>query len=738
LFVKSGVRLRQASIPGVLVVAVLAVEKAVLGARIGIDVGGTFTDFALYDPKRDTFFHHKQPSTPADPALAVQQGLAALLGKSALAANDVALLMHGTTIGLNAIIQRRGAQVGLVVTEGFRDVLEIGRARMPSSFDFHATRETPFISRERVLEIGARLDPQGNRTRWPDQAEIARSAAAIAALGVEAVTLMLINGYANPDAEAELAALLQAQVPGTTILSAAELWPEIREYERTLVAGLNAYIQPLMQRYFARLTALVGEIGVDAPILVTASNGGSLSLASALARPIDTVLSGPAAGAVAATRLATLPPVERLVSFDMGGTSSDIAVSVGGQAELATRTDIGGLPLILPVVGVSAIGAGGGSKVSVDAHGVLRVGPESAGADPGPVAYGRGGTVPTVTDCYLITGLLDPAAFLGGGMPLNGALAGQALGQVASALGLAGDDAAAQAASGALSVATAQMASELLKALAQRGFDPSDFTLVPFGGAGPTHANLLAEDAGLPRIVVPLRPGTFCAMGAVTTDLRRDFVRGLRRPLGEPGQQDEAMEQLDATFDRLALEAHAWLASQGEALSESVETNYAVDMRYGGQAYELKVDLPATRPWTADQVAEAFHTAHTRIYGFRDTSAPIELGTVRLAIIGRMPTIGASRLPNADQPVEPKGTRRVFLGGRWHEAEVYARSALRAGDCFDGPAIVEQDDTTVVVLPGWYADTDDYGNLHLLRYAQAADLPLDIPLDIADVAGEAR
>ncbi len=690
-------------------------EQAIIsGARIGIDVGGTFTDFVLFDPARSAYFHHKQPSTPADPALAVQQGLAALLAKSDLSPDGIALLMHGTTIGLNAIIQRRGAKVGLVVTDGFRDVLEIGRARMPSSFDFHATRETPFIGRERVIELRARFDPQGNKARWPDASEITAAAQAIAGLDVEAVTLMLINGYANPDAEQELAEALQAEAGGITVLSAARLWPEIREYERTLVAGLNAYIQPLMQRYFDRLRGLMADLGVRAPILVTASNGGALSLDSALARPIDTVLSGPAAGAVAATRLAAAPHVDQLVSFDMGGTSSDIAVSVAGQAELATRTDIGGLPLILPVVGVSAIGAGGGSKVAVDDHGVLRVGPESAGADPGPVAYGRGGSVPTVTDCYLVTGMLDPQAFLGGGMPLDGRLASEALGKVATALAMPGDDAPQRAAAGALAVATAQMASELLKALAQRGFDPGTFTLVPFGGAGPTHANLLAEDAGLPHIVVPARPGTFCAQGAVTTDLRRDFVRGLRRPLGAHGEQADALASLHDTFAALEAEARAWIGEQGTGLTESVDVQYAIDMRYAGQAYELKVDLPAG-PWTGEQVADAFHAAHARLYGFHDANAPIELGTVRLAIVGRMPAIDTPVSPVAQRAATPHARRPVFFVDRWHDTAVYRRADLHDGHRFDGPAVVEQEDTTVVVLPGWKAHADTFGNLHLQR-----------------------
>lgn len=692
------------------------------GARIGIDVGGTFTDFVLFDPRRNGFFYHKQPSTPSDPALAVQQGLSALLAKSALAPHDVAMLLHGTTIGLNAIIQRRGARVGLIVTEGFRDILEIARARMPSSFDFHATREAPFLPRDRVLEIGARFDPRGNATRWPQAAELDRVAHALEALQVDAAALVLINGYANPQQEGELADALQRRLPGIAVLSAARTWPEIREYERTLVAGLNAYIQPLMQRYFERLRRLTGEIGIGAPILVTASNGGSLSLASALARPIDTVLSGPAAGVVAATRLSNDCGEPRIISFDMGGTSSDIAVSVGGFAEIATRTEIGGLPLVLPVVGVSAIGAGGGSKVWADDHGVLKVGPESAGADPGPAAYGRGGEDATITDCYLTTGILDSAAFLGGDMPLKSDLARAALDRVARRLQFDDADAGVRVASGALAVATAQMASELHKSLAQRGLDPAEFALVPFGGAGPTHANFLAEDAGLNRIVIPAKPGTFCALGAATADLRRDFVRSLRVPLNEATVAD-----LNTALDALNDEARVWLDEQGDALTESTAIFCAADMRYAGQAYELKSALPESlpRPLTVAAVIEAFHAEHERIYGFRDEHAPVELGTVRLAIVGRMPGVGKTHLDAGTGAPTPKARRDVYLNGAWTEAQVFSRAALLAGDRFAGPAIVEQDDTTVLVLTGWQAHTDDQGNLHLVRGDQPADASND-------------
>ena len=685
------------------------------GVRVGIDVGGTFTDFVLYDASRQRLAYHKEASTPSDPALAVRDGLQALLAREGLAPSAIGVLLHGTTIGLNAIIQRRGARVALVVSSGFRDVLEIGRARMPSSFDFHATREEPFLPRERVLEIGARFNRDGEITRWPAPDEIANVAADIGKLECDAVVLMLINGFLQPEREAALAGALQAALPaastGTAVLSAAQTWPEIREYERTVVATLNAYIQPLMRGYFERLAQLTGELGVVAPILVTASNGGSLSLKGALARPIDTVLSGPASGVVAAARLAVQSHTPHIVTFDMGGTSSDIAVSRHGQAEMVTRTDIGGLPLVLPVVGVSAIGAGGGSRIRVDAHGVLKVGPESAGADPGPACYGRGGVDATVTDAYLATGVLAAEAFVGGAMKLYPERAIAALDQVAAALDDRRPDAAIRVAAGALAIATAQMASELRKSLAQRGLDPADFALVPFGGAGPTHANWLAEEAGLRQVLVPQKPGTFCALGAATSDLRRDFVRSLRVAL----DQDSAAE-VAAIWATLTIQAETWLQEQGSReAGTTTELRRALDMRYAGQAYELSVALPDDLPLPVEArvLTEAFHREHERLYGFRDEAAPVEVSTIRLAILGRLERSDDILHPAGSGKPQPRSQRRLFLRDRWHEAAVYRRQDLGTGDLLQGPAVIEQEDTTVLVLPGWQGRTDERGNLHL-------------------------
>lgn len=684
---------------------------ATTGARVGVDVGGTFTDFVLFEPTRQQYFFHKQPSTPDDPAHAVRDGLLALLQKSDLPASAISFLLHGTTLGLNAIIQRRGARIALVVSRGFRDVLEIGRARLPSSFDFHADREPPFLPRQRVVEIPARFTPQGEWSSRPTSEDVAVLATQIQALDVSAVALMTINGYANPQAEAELAQQIGERLVDTPVLSAAQLWPEIREYERTLVAGLNAYIQPLMQRYFSRLAALLQQESISATLLITASNGGVLPLESAWQRPVDTLLSGPASGVSAAARLVKHAGGGGFLSFDMGGTSSDMSLSLDGDVARVTRTDIGGLPLILPVVGVSAIGAGGGSVVHVDEYGILKVGPESAGAEPGPVAYARGGEQPTLTDCYLVSGIVPADTFLGGAMPLDAARARTALTDLARRLGFSGKDVAQQAASGALAVATTQMATELNKVLAQQGASPDALTLVPFGGAGPTHANLLADEAGISRILVPLRPGTFCAQGAVTADIRRDFVRSLRVTVSEDTQA-----HILATLSTLRERAQAWFVQQGAAFSTHVTFSVEADMRYTGQAYELTVPLGAPDSVNVAALLAAFTQRHRQHYGFVNADGEVALTTLRLSLTAWLPALPDERTTRTIADAAPT-TRRFYFRQRWHDAAVWQRNSLREGDVLKGPAIVEQEDTTTLILPDWRGSVDAQGNLLIVKHS---------------------
>ena len=419
------------------------------GCRVGIDVGGTFTDLVLADAATGALTFFKEPSVPDDPSTAVERGLQGIIARAGIAPDAIDLVVHGTTLGLNTIIQRKGATLALVVSRGNRDVLEIGRSRMPDSYDFRSQKEEPLVPRDMVFEIDARMTADGTIETRPAQAEIEALAQTLVDRKVDAVAVMLLNAYVDGTLEREVAAALRDALPGVLVTESAALWPEIREFERALVATLNAYIHPQVDGYLARLRERMDAIDVKAPLYITASNGGTLGVESARNRPIDTILSGPATGVVAAARLAALGEQRKILTVDMGGTSCDMAVSLDGEPEYTTRTTIGDFPLILPVVNVSAIGAGGGSIVWVDNQGVLKVGPQSAGAAPGPVCYGRGGTEPTMTDCYLAAGYLRTDRFLGGRMTLDKDAAIQALAGIADRIELPGDDKAAQAAESA-------------------------------------------------------------------------------------------------------------------------------------------------------------------------------------------------------------------------------------------------------------------------------------------------
>lgn len=680
--------------------------------RIGIDVGGTFTDCVLFNAGNGTLTYFKEPSVPSDPSKAVERGIQGLLARAGVAPKDVDLIVHGTTLPVNAVIQRRGARVGLVVSRGNRDVLEIGRCHMPNPYDFTAEREEPLVPRDRVFETSARTTANGRALATADDGEIAEIAQKIKDEKLSAVAIMLLHSYRFPEEERKIASGLRKHLNGTLVTESAEIWPERREYERALVAVMNAYIHPLMDEYLRLLVDRVAATGVTAPIYITASNGGSLSLATARKRPIDTMLSGPASGVNAAARVAAAADRKRLITFDMGGTSSDIALSKAGEPEYATRTQIGDFPLVLPVVNVVSIGAGGGSIVWVDRQGVLKVGPHSAGADPGPVCYRRGGTEPTVTDCYLMVGCIDPNHFLGGRMKLDRDLARTALEKVADRLGIKGENRAVTVAESALRVATAVMATELQKNLARRGEDPRTFSLMAFGGAGPTHANLLAREARLSSIIIPRAPGTFCAMGAILSDVRRDYIRSVRLLLDAASAQTT----LSDTFRTLEREAEEWIAAEGSIL-DGVEFSATADMRYKGQSWELRVELSDALRVSPDAspLTDLFHREHERVYAFKDNDAIVEVTTVRLQVRGRMPPVTLP--PVARQAsITPVATRRVFQGGSYVETPVYDRPKLGDGAVVQGPAIIEQEDSTSWILAGWKAEVDRIGNLIVSKH----------------------
>lgn len=652
---------------------------------------------------------HKQPSTPHDPSEALESGLGALLEREPGLRDGPVRIVHGTTIALNAVLQHKVAEIALVVSQGSRDVLEIARIRQSSPFNIRAVRDEPLVPRGRVFEVGARISAVGTVTADPTDEELDALCGRIAGTGVGAVAVMLLNAYVAPDAERAFADRIAARLPEVLVTRSAGIWPESREYERAVVACLNAQVHPLMQGYLSQMRRRVEAVLRTEPVIqLTSSAGGMLSIETAAERPIDTMLSGPASGATAAARICEAAGISAAISFDMGGTSADIAVIHDGVVEFTTKSKIGELPLMMPVVGVSSIGAGGGSIVSVDAYGVIKVGPESAGANPGPVAYGLGATRPTVTDCYLVLGFIDPDQFLGGAMPLDVAASRASLERVADRLGLPSAAAAAEA---AIRVATARMATELYKLLAQRGEEPGHHFIVPFGGAGPTHAVLLAEEAGMAGIAVPPAAATFCALGAAMADVRREFVRGLGRV-----RVESFAEGLWENWAALETEASRWLAGE-RVLTNAEHMLHALDMRYSGQSFSITTEIPRAVREARDVagVISAFHAAHERIYGFRESDEAVEAVTQRLSIIGEIPKLSLPDLPPGRNP-DRLSVRPVFHRGEWIEAAIYRREQFGAGSTASGPAVVEQDDTCLWAPPGWRVTAEARGILIVTRF----------------------
>ena len=675
---------------------------------LGIDIGGTFTDFTLYDTETHHVTGLKVASTPPDFARAVEDGLDRFAGEHGIDPGAIDVVVHGTTIAVNTLIQRTGARLGLLVTEGFRDILEIQRLRLPNPLDFYGGRPEPLIPRARVAEIAERLRADGRVDTALDEAAVAASAHRLAAQGVEGLVISFIHAYREASHERRARALAETAAPGVPVTASHEVWPEAREYERTALAVMNAYVQPKVRRYLEGFEAALTTRGVPAVPYVTKSNGGIMPVAAARVQTVSTLLSGPASGVIGAAYVATAAGLGNLITLDVGGTSADIAVVENGRPRYSTAEHIGGIPVMMPVVGVTAIGAGGGSVAWVDEVGVPKVGPQSTGASPGPACYGRGGKDATLSDAFLVCGFLDPDRFLGGRMRLDRTLAEEAVQRFADRLGMS----LHEAAESAVRVAVSNMYAASTKILSRAGVDPRDFALVAFGGAGPLVGSLLARDVGIPTVFVPRSPGTLCALGAITTDVLNDAVRTVHGRLA-------ALDLAALAREQRGLEAllRGWV-DEHRIEVESVAFRHGADMRYVGQSYEIEV--PVHPEWLAadgrHRLLEAFHRAHERVFGHADPHAPVEVVNLRVQLRGVRP-----RVPLVEVAVgtgaKATGARRIWLDGRPAQAQVYERAGLGQGDRVIGPAIVEQADTTVLVPAGDAATVDRFGNLLIRREA---------------------
>lgn len=668
------------------------------GYRLGIDIGGTFTDFSLLEEATGALTVFKTPSVPSKPEQAIFNGIRQLLDEHGINPAEITYFVHGTTLAVNTIIQRSGDRMALLVTKGFRDILNIGRHRIPDVFNFFTELPVPLLPRSQVFEIPERCFSDGSVVQAVDEHSVREAAARLRADGIGSVAICFLHSYRNATNELRARDILREAAPDLFISVSSEVWPQMREYERALAAVMNGYVGRRMQRYFSELRSGVAALGVPGEVFSTKSNGGIMTAVEAGHRPVETLLSGPASGVIGAAYAGAAIGIDKLVTFDMGGTSADVAV-IEGAPRYSTENHVGDFPVIMPAIDVTSIGAGGGSIAYVDSSGVLKVGPGSAGADPGPACYGLGGTNATVTDAYVCLGVLDPEQFLGGQLILKPDLAAAALSRLGAVLGLGVE----QTAEAILRVATSQMYSALVPLLARKGIAYESFTMLAFGGGGPSHAFLLARDIGISRVMVPPHPGVLCAAGALAADMRRDFVRSLHRVLNA-----HAMLEIGTILNALAEEGSAWLDAQNLAFVER-RVEWSADVRYLGQSFEISIPLTAAE-LTEPGFRARFHSAYEVLYGYMDENAPLEIRDLRVTAIGVSPKPVLPLLP-ARSGTPPKRERTVFLDGRAMPAAVYRRDELPAGFSFTGPAIVEQFDTTVFVTPEFKVSVDAYGNL---------------------------
>lgn len=657
------------------------------GVHLGVDVGGTFTDLvALVDGRLVTA---KVPSTPSNQAKGVLHALEA----AGIEPAAVGAFAHGSTVATNALLERRGARTALVTTEGFRDVIEIGRQQRPALYDLARDRPPPLVPRELRFTVRERMGPAGELAPV-DTGSLQAAVAAVEGAGVEAVAVCLLFSFLHPEHERRVGEALRKALDGVAVSLSSEVLPEVREYERFSTTVADAYLTPRLAAYLERLAAEVHARGYPAP-LVMQSSGGVIEIERAARHAASCVLSGPAGGVVGAAWVAGLSGHRDLLTFDMGGTSTDVAAVLGGTVRTTTESVIGGVPIKLPMVDVHSVSAGGGSIAWVDEGGALRVGPDSAGADPGPAAYDLGGGDATVTDANLLLGYLEDGTLLGGegGVTLRRDLAERAL----HGLGERLDQDPVRAALGVVRVANAEMVRALRVISVERGIDPRELVLLAFGGAGGMHACALAEELGMSRVLLPRAGGVLSALGLAISDLRRDYLRPLLGNLDEVSRED-----LDAGYGRLEELA---IRDLGEPVLER-----QADLRYRGQSFELTVAFSGL-----EELESRFHVEHSQRYGYRMEDEPIELVSLRLVATLAVPKPELRADPPTSTSSTPERRRAISIDGDWHQVAILDGERLAPGSALAGPVVVEYPESTVVVRPGWRGTVDQIGSLELER-----------------------
>ncbi|WP_137176471.1 hydantoinase/oxoprolinase family protein [Roseomonas sp. AR75] len=681
--------------------------RAPAALRIGVDTGGTFTDVCLYDPATGALSVWKLSSTAHDPSEAIVAGIVQGLSGNGHAGADVAYVGHGTTVATNALIQGRLARAGMITTAGFRDVIEIRRQTRPALYDLQVEKPRPPASRDLRLEVPERIRFDGSVAAPLDADALRTAARRLREAGVDAVAICFLFAHLAPAHEQQALAILREELPDAFLCASHEVAPEYREYERFSTTTLNAALGPVMRFYLGRLAPRLRAAGITHAPHLTQSNGGVISSEAAARLPVRTVLSGPAAGVMGAIALGTVAGLPDIITFDMGGTSTDVSLINGGRAVMATEAEVHGHALKVSMLDIHTVGAGGGSIARVDAGGHLKVGPASAGADPGPVCYGLGNEEPTVTDANVVLGIQNPTHLLGGRMSIDRAAAERAIARLADRLGLD----TMRTAQGILSVVTANMAKAIRVISVERGHDPRDYVLMAFGGAGPVHAARLARELEIRRVLVPRSPGILCAMGLLLTDLRTDFAAGRMVPLAPA-----SLPGLGDGFAALQAQAESWFEGEHIAPADRATARRA-DMRYEGQAHELTIACPdgALDDVALASLRQGFEEAHRQVYGYIAPEEPIRIVALRLEATGCVPKAALPVHPPATTPVADAhiGTREAWLpeAGGAVACALYDRAGLGPGHRIPGPAIVEQMDSTTLILPGQSALVDPWLNL---------------------------
>jgi len=684
--------------------------------RIGVDVGGTFTDVVGMNADGLIRFA-KTPSTPHNQSEGVIDGIRKILAIFEATPSDVSQIVHGTTVATNALLERAGAPTALITTKGFRDVLHIGRQDRPKLYDLTAERPEPLISRRFRREINERITPNGNVEVAIDREEVRALVKDLVADGIEAIAVCFLHSYANPVHEKIAAEVINEVAPDMKVSVSHEILAEFREFERVSTTVINAYVHGAMDRYLRSLTTKLVEEGISAPLMVMQSNGGMMSAEAAASRAVNTLLSGPAGGVLASTFLSAQTGGRDYITADVGGTSFDVAVVENGEPSLRTEGNAEGFSIKFPHIDIHTIGSGGGSIAWIDAGDGLRVGPRSAGAKPGPICYSRGGVEPTVCDAFAVLGWLGESSLLGGTMTLDIEAARKAIEEkIAQPLGLSVE----HAAEGILRVAKAAMCRAIRLITVERGQDPRRFTLLPYGGAGPLHASDVAHELGMESLTVPVAPGNFSAFGVLAAPILCDEVMTYRRFI------DDTLVLSDVTtrFDGLTESVAQRLLAEGCAAEEIVWERKA-DLRYRGQAYELTVpvNLGAIDDVAIEGMRSAFHGLHERLYGFCRPDSTLEI--VNLRVVGKVPT-AQGRVQAAEvieTKVEPRiGTRRIYLNGVWHSAPVYWRESLATGAAITGPAIIEENGSTFILFPNDVLTVTPHGALDVSVNASSQTL----------------